>query len=31
MTLAIGQFTFSQTVAYRDYREPEVKTKFKVQ
>jgi hypothetical protein len=31
MTLAIGQFTFSQTVAYRDYREPDVKTKFKVQ
>jgi hypothetical protein len=31
MTLAIGQFTFNQTVAYRDYREPDVKTKFKVQ
>jgi hypothetical protein len=31
MTLAIGQFTFSQTVAYRDYREPDVKTKFRVQ
>jgi hypothetical protein len=31
MTLAIGQFTFNQTVAYRDYREPDVKTKFRIE
>ena len=30
-TMAIGQFTFSQTVAYRDYREANVKSKFSVQ
>ena len=30
-TMAIGQFTFSQTVAYRDYREANVKSKFRVQ
>ena len=31
LTLAIGQFTFSQTVAYREYREANVKSRFKVQ
>jgi hypothetical protein len=31
MTLAIGQFTFNQTVAYRDYREADVKTKFRIE
>jgi hypothetical protein len=31
MTLAIGQFTFNQTVAYRDYREANVKSKFRVE
>ncbi|HUK34423.1 MAG TPA: hypothetical protein VLV86_10955 [Vicinamibacterales bacterium] len=31
LTLAIGQFTFSQTVAYHDYREANVKTTFAVQ
>jgi len=30
-TMAIGQFSFSQTIAYRDYREANVKSKFKVQ
>jgi hypothetical protein len=30
-TLAIGQVTFSQTVAYREYREANVKSRFKVQ
>ncbi len=30
LTLAIGQFTFAQTVAYHDYREANVKTKFSV-
>jgi len=30
-TMAIGQFTFSQTIAYRDYREANVKSKFSVQ
>ena len=31
LTLAIGQFTFSQTVAYQNYREAVVKSKFGVQ
>jgi len=30
-TLAIGQFNFSQTVTYHDYREANVKSKFSVQ
>jgi hypothetical protein len=30
-TMAIGQFTFGQTIAYRDYREANVKSKFSVQ
>jgi len=30
-TLAIGQFNFSQTVAYHDYKEATVKAKFTVQ
>jgi len=30
-TLAIGQFNFSQTVAYHDYKEATVKSKFTVQ
>jgi hypothetical protein len=31
LTLAIGQFTFSQTVAYQNYREAVVKSKFSAQ
>jgi hypothetical protein len=30
-TMAIGQFSFSQTITYRDYREANVKSKFRVQ